>query len=448
MAEKIGQILIRKGKINANQLREALRTQQFFGGYLGSHLINLGFIEEAALGEILSEIYRVPFAPFDSIRLVRPEVLATVPAALAQRFRLVPIQIEGNRLHVVMLNPRDAVAINELSSTTGLNVTPWVAPEFRIIQALQKHYKLRKQAGAPIRVKENAGPAGSGQVYPSSSSQGAAPAKEDPKVDTSALGIDGHPIDAEIVPDIDEGRSPATTTGPLPRTLDEWRALDDEIQRGGDERGAPARTSSRPRREASSTGGPSRRRSDRSLERSEASPRSPGAAAVEARASEIDELSQLLAAAASRDEVARDIVLFMAKTFHRAAAFAVSKDLATGWFGAGEGFDNDGLRETSFTISPASALHALLSARNAVVAPVPTIAENEEFHDLVRGGGPSPASILLIPVTIRERLVTILYADNGADRLGPLDLALWKKVGNMMEVSLEIMILRKKMTRR
>ena len=119
MAEKIGQILVRKGKINPSQLREALRTQQFFGGYLGSHLINLGFIDEAALGETLSEIYRVPFAPFDSIRLARQEVLAKIPATLAQRYRLVPIQIEGNRLHLAMLN--NGVDFNRGSAITWLN---------------------------------------------------------------------------------------------------------------------------------------------------------------------------------------------------------------------------------------------------------------------------------------------------------------------------------------
>ena len=237
MAEKIGQILIRKGKIDSTQLREALRTQQFFGGYLGSHLINLGFIDEASLGETLSEIYRVPFAPFDSIRMARPEVTAKVPATLAQRFRLVPIQIEGNRLHLAMLNPRDVVAINEVSAATGLNVTPWVAPEFRIIQALEKHYHLKKTGRGPIKMTEKGAVQETIEEEPEELAE--APSDYRQVEVVGVIGLDGHPLSATIVPELGDSR-PAIPPPPhtIPRSLQEWREEPMEPPREGGRRKA------------------------------------------------------------------------------------------------------------------------------------------------------------------------------------------------------------------
>lgn len=470
MAEKIGQILIRKGKINASQLREALRTQQFFGGYLGSHLINLGFIDEAALGETLSEIYRVPFAPFDSIRLTRPEVLSKVPATLAQRFRLVPIQIEGNRLHLAMLNPRDSVAINEVSAATGLNVTPWVAPEFRIIQALEKHYRLKKPGRGPIKVKEKTGTA---VVLPPSEDVVSEPVPaptEYRSLTTDTVGLDGHPLGATVLPELADSRIASTGAGPIPRSLEEWREAEEDVPaRDRSELGEegphetpsaepiPAVASAHPRISVAAPaaaiarkGGseapayaPARGEPDRRTPDGRTSTAAHPAPPSDARAlAGPDQLSETLAHALSRDDIAREVVLFMAGRFRRVAAFAVRQDKVNGWIGVGPGFDSERLRGISLPLA-SSVFAALQVSQRVYLGPVPGSVENHTL--LAPQGGSIPPAILMIPVSIRDRLVTALYADNENDPLGPIDLALWKRVGKIMEVAFEIMILKNKM---
>ena len=601
MAEKIGQILVRKGKINPSQLREALRTQQFFGGYLGSHLINLGFIDEAALGETLSEIYRVPFAPFDSIRLARQEVLAKIPATLAQRYRLVPIQIEGNRLHLAMLNPRDAVAIGEVSAATGLNVTPWVAPEFRIIQALEKHYRLKKSGRGPIKVKEK----GSAAALPPVDEPDPEPVAvrtEYRPLASDAIGLDGHPIDATVVPDLGDSRLENPVSGPMPRSLEEWRDAEDGFPAGeavdgsppgdavggfgrgashdagpagSDETGAegtfqeaaplayqreagvtedgsaewghervsdaeastwnaleregpdaaarPGEASDREwaSGEATAVGGsfavpflpeaapggapalgprdagtpatgtsgrrssgaqapqpPSSRRASPPAAASrrgaasssgagagarDASRRSSGRAASEARAAaaelpgrtqpeasqgalrppmELEQLAEILCSAASRDDVAREVVTFVASRFRRAAAFAIRQERAAGWIGSGRGFDPARLRAISVPVA-GSIFSVLTAAQSLYVGPLAASPESQELFAAL--GGVIPNTILLVPILLRERLVTALYADNETDPLGAVDLALFKRLGKMTEVALEIIILKNKL---
>jgi hypothetical protein len=51
----------------------------------------------------------------------------------------------------------------------------------------------------------------------------------------------------------------------------------------------------------------------------------------------------------------------------------------------------------------------------------------------------------MVPVAVRERLVAILYADNDADPLVWVDVAVWKRIAEMMALAFEIMILKNRM---
>jgi len=484
LAEKIGQILIRKGKITPAQLREALRTQQFFGGYLGSHLINLGFIDEAALGETLSEIYRVPFAPFESIRLARPDVIQKVPAALAQRYRVIPLQIEGNRIHLAMLNPRDTVAANEVSMSTGLTVAPWVAPEFRIVQALEKHYKVRRQGRGPITMKiaaESPAPAEPPEEAPT-------PPPPRPRAPRSGepqnIGFDGHPIDAVVMPELGGTVRPAHQDEIMPRSLEEWR--DSEVEEalgrldpgaGRSRRRTPARAPAAPpeptalryseedefpltRRPGQPAGTarpaapapgrtlvrevPARRPSIPEPARPKAPLRPSGRFApppTDERS--LEQLGGRIAAAVTREQLAEEVVGFMAARYRRVALFAVRQDLATGWSGSGPGLDLDQLLSLAIPLKEPSIFSPVQASQSVFVGlPVPG-PRSQAFYE--RLGANAPPNLLLVPVVLRDRLVAILYADNLNEALGAIDMAIWKRLAQMIAMSLEILILKNKM---
>jgi hypothetical protein len=135
-------------------------------------------------------------------------------------------------------------------------------------------------------------------------------------------------------------------------------------------------------------------------------------------------------------------MLYMAGRFRPAAAFTVRQDRVRGWVGAGAGFDQERLEKWSVPLvqSPFSALRTSMSLH---IGPHPRAGSGEDVTALPGGG--FPPAVLLIPIVLRERLVTILYADNEREPLGPIDPTLWKRVGRIVEVALEIMILKNKM---
>lgn len=466
MAEKIGQILIRKGKITVAQLRDALRTQQFFGGYLGSHLINLGFIDEASLGETLSEIFRVPFAPYESIRLARPDAIGKLPSELAHRLRVIPLHINGNRIHLAMLNPRDAAAIREVTAVTGYAVAPWVAPEFRIVHALDRHYRIRREKRGSIAVNA-----------PSSESE---PHLEDirPGVWTDPhapeLGLDGHPIHATVLPELGGTLSPKSS-GPVPRTLDEWREADDRFPSSAPPPPSPSmnRPSTPPPTATFDPGAGELLSEDDLLSLGMPAPPRPGAS-MESKPPtrphlpppeshekapdrrplpktsiyqgflDLDRLTDTLASVASRDELAQEVISFLADKFKRAAVFAIRGDRVAGWI-ASEAIPADRLARTVVPLTAPSIFGPVLESPDVHIGSISSDPSMRALYESL-GIAPPPA-LLMIPVLLRDRIVAILYADNDRESLGPIDLSLWRRLAQVMAMALEILIIKAKMRR-
>jgi len=143
MAVKLGELLLQKNLITAEQLDEALKNQVIFGIKLGSSLIELGFITDDQLCRLLSEKLGVPAVTPRALAEIPHNVVAQVPAELAGKYRVVPIRIDGRKLALAMADPTDFKATDEVAFVTGFIVLPHIAPDVRITSALSKYYHVR-----------------------------------------------------------------------------------------------------------------------------------------------------------------------------------------------------------------------------------------------------------------------------------------------------------------
>lgn len=439
MADKIGHLLIQKGKITPAQLKEALRTQQFFGGYLGSHLVNLGYIDETTLGEALAETHRVPFAPFETIRLAQKEAVQRVPAQLAQRHRAIPFRIDEGTLHVAMLNPKDTVALNEIAQASGLAVVPWVAPESRIMQALERHYRIRREGRGPIALKpEPAAPGQSATPSPHPANAAASPsavATPEAPSDEPAFGFDGLPLDAALRPEFGGSERPRTG-GPVPRSLEEWLDMTEE-ESGPSSRD---RGRSRPSARADREQPPPRDRGFVPAGPSRMAPRPPAPPSHLPIPAELEPLRAPLAGIASRDDLGRLLCTHLASRFKRAAAFSVRGGRILGWTASGEQIDPARVAQIDMAGDTASFFAPVVAASVPYVGPVPATTSADGFYELL--GGPVATSILLVPVSVKGRLMTILYADNLDAPIGTVDILVQKGLAELAALGLELLIVR------
>ena len=144
MALKLGEMLIREGLLTSAQLEEALKYQVIFGGKLGTNLIEMGLVEENALARVLSRKLGVPCAEESELMRIPPEVIKLIPKDIAARYKVIPLRLENRRLTLVMADPTDLKAIDEIAFRTGFLVRPALTPEVRLILALEKYYDIER----------------------------------------------------------------------------------------------------------------------------------------------------------------------------------------------------------------------------------------------------------------------------------------------------------------
>ncbi len=143
MAIKLGELLLKEKLITPEQLDEALKSQVIFGVKLGSSLVELGYITDEQLCTFLSQKLGVPFAGPRALSSVPADVLALVPAEMAEKYRVVPIKIDGKKLALAMSDPTDFKAIDEVSFVTGCVIHTYIVPDVRITSALSRLYHIR-----------------------------------------------------------------------------------------------------------------------------------------------------------------------------------------------------------------------------------------------------------------------------------------------------------------
>jgi type IV pilus assembly protein PilB len=136
---RLGDLLVRRGQLEPGQLDRAVNEQRVSGGSLASQLVKLGIMHEDALLSYLQKEYRLPVVDPSSLE-IEPEVLSLVPAALAQKHHLIPVNLVRSTLTIAMADPSNLIAINEVKFLTGYDVKIAVAGANAVQRAIEKCY--------------------------------------------------------------------------------------------------------------------------------------------------------------------------------------------------------------------------------------------------------------------------------------------------------------------
>jgi len=139
LAERLGELLIKRNYITQEQLKKATDEQKLKGGRLESNLVRLGYIKEDELLSFLSAQYRVPSVKISKME-INPSVIKLIPSSISKKYFIIPINRMGPKLTVAMVDPSNIVVIDEIKFMTGFNVEPVVASETEIIDAVKKYY--------------------------------------------------------------------------------------------------------------------------------------------------------------------------------------------------------------------------------------------------------------------------------------------------------------------
>jgi type II secretory ATPase GspE/PulE/Tfp pilus assembly ATPase PilB-like protein len=149
--KSLSELLISEELLTQDQLSLALNFQKAEGGQLRDILINHKLIKPEDLAGILSLQYNLPYIDLQRHK-IQPKALKLIPESIARKHTLIPLDILGNALLVVMADPEDMQTIQDLQARTSSKIEVAIG----LPQDIQRAIDINYRAAAEIekRVQE------------------------------------------------------------------------------------------------------------------------------------------------------------------------------------------------------------------------------------------------------------------------------------------------------
>ncbi len=145
LRQKVLDLLVESRGIERGKLESVLKSPKSTGKNLGQLLVEEEkLISQQDLLATLAQGLAIP-----SINLARyrldPSLAELVPERIARQHKLVPVSRIGNRLTVAMMDPLNVLALDDLSMLTSSDVSPVLAPEKDILEAIRQIYRSQAE---------------------------------------------------------------------------------------------------------------------------------------------------------------------------------------------------------------------------------------------------------------------------------------------------------------
>jgi type IV pilus assembly protein PilB len=135
----LGNILVEKGIITKEQLKEALEVQAKKGGVIGEVIVHLGYATEEEIAQCLSYQYGFAYLVLENYEITQ-DVIKLIPKNVASHYCLIPLDRISNTLTVAMANPLNVEAIEDVEYITSLEIQVFVSTPTDIRKAIKKYY--------------------------------------------------------------------------------------------------------------------------------------------------------------------------------------------------------------------------------------------------------------------------------------------------------------------
>jgi DNA-binding response OmpR family regulator len=135
--KELGEILREADLVSEAQLAEALNLQKTFGERLASILVRQKILTEKFAVTYLGRQLGIP--PIDLSKAeIDLAVLDTVHLDVCEKHLVFPVKMQGTRLQIAMSDPLDHVLITEIEFKSGVRLSPMIALESSIKNAISE----------------------------------------------------------------------------------------------------------------------------------------------------------------------------------------------------------------------------------------------------------------------------------------------------------------------
>ena len=144
---QLGQILVDDGLITAQQLDEATARHQAEKISLGRVLIEAGHVTERDLVRALASQIGIPFVDLSEYE-IDARAATLISDTMAKRYTALPIGFQSGKLVVAMSDPANVLALDDIRTITGEDLTPVVATRDDVLDAIKRYSGMAEEIEA------------------------------------------------------------------------------------------------------------------------------------------------------------------------------------------------------------------------------------------------------------------------------------------------------------
>jgi hypothetical protein len=392
---KLGEMLVRDGRLTEPQLTEALGYQARDGARLGTVLVEHGFVDLEALTVYLGLELGIPIATGAMLERAKRAAVRLLQPAQAFKHKCVPLVVQDRQLIAAIEDPHDFATLEALTTVTGYRVLPRVAPELRIYYYIERYYGVAR----PARF----------------SKFGDSPRGDEAAVDS---GLPAPPLPG--LPPVPA--APIAAPGPRPRLrsvkitkqFDDSEALEleaeDLIDTLDADDAAPA--------EAALNATPLQPSAPAAARPPTVPPPAPSPMSADLALRE-------LAMATDRNRIVEVLLGYAASTFDAAVVFAVRDNFAFGWRAIGDLPGQANVEHVLIPLEAPSVVQSAIAAEGHVFhGPLAPSTVNSYLYKVL--GCAEPPIVSAGAITIGKRVVNVLYGHSPS--LSPLQLHVLQQI--------------------
>jgi len=419
-AKSFVDFLVRESVVPAERKNTIIEATSISGDRVDTAVFDLGLAGEATMLSALGRFTKSRIIQGSDITSAPSELTSLIPARLARRFGVIPFRRDGKTLSVAAIDPGDLLVQDELALLTGSMITTFAALEIHVREGLAKHYDVPLAPRMEALLRRLKTQKTSGRVTPSSP-------KKVPKEQTQ--GSEETPED-QTTASTPRARTPKAAIPTELEFSDEDLALFPSFAANAPQ-ALPADAPPLPPLPEFEPPPPT------AVKEPDPAPDPP--LSPEGR---LAKAANALQSAEIRDDIGDALLDFSKAHFTRCMLLALRGDTIIGWRGEGAEVEPAAVRAIAIPKDEPSVFSGLLQGSAFWLGPLPPMARNQELT--IALGDPPPIACLILPIKVRGKIVAFFYGDSGAQPLGSVPMADFKRLMAKTDIAFQVYLLKGK----
>ncbi len=137
-----GSLLVQDHVVNVTQIEQALQRQVIYGGNLETNLLELGLVDEQVITKYAARAIGLPVLDLNLIENAESSAIKLVPWETVNTHRMLPIRIDSDKMTIAVSDQLSEGIFEKISFLLGVEFIPFYVLDFRLAAGLNRYYGI------------------------------------------------------------------------------------------------------------------------------------------------------------------------------------------------------------------------------------------------------------------------------------------------------------------